>query len=319
MLPPENAEQLKETKIQALIEECLAYIDSYKNGIPPKPDMEDWAQYEKHYHNRSHTNFVMQEIDRLFQEELKNSESHLKESDKLLCKLLAGTHDYDQQENSSGKNYNGGNEKRSVKWLVEKMQTSGQFTDEDIEIAKIALLATWTPVVGKGITTHLRQLVKEYYDEALGTNSNTALGEKLADLPSHGFQIDPEIFKNPRAILIAQLLADADLATLGNTWPIYWENMVLFFREQHPEIKDSDDTPANRETWKRYLGFQVNLLNNHRYHTQAARDLYLNCVTNSAEVSGILANDGTLSASFEAMLQKNGNYRPTPKAMGAVE
>ncbi|MFA6436443.1 MAG: hypothetical protein WCW30_04910 [Candidatus Gracilibacteria bacterium] len=312
MLPPERPEQLKEKRIREIINECLQHIGSYRTGVSPKDGRENWAQYEKHYHNQNHTDFVMQEIDALFQKASKKEGSPLQKSDGLLCQLLAGTHDYDQQENSSGKNYNGGNEKRSIKWLVEKMQESEQFSAEDIEIAKVALLGTWTPVVNG----QLKQIAGEF---GTGENPESTLERKIAELEStYRIKINPRIFQNPRAIAISQLLADADLATLGNEWPIYWKSMVLFFREQHPEIKNESNTSEARETWEKYLQFQVNLLNNHHYHTQVAKDRYPHCPTNSAEVSGILTNNETLSASFEAMLRMDSDYKPQAKTMKVI-
>jgi len=319
--PPENpAETPKQVAIQTIIEECLDHIDSCETGVDTSSTIGDgWEKNEKHYHNRRHTDFVIQEINRLFQEERKRDGSLLVDSDEDLCRLLAGTHDYDQQENSSPSTYTGGNEKRSAAWLVPEMQKSEKFDNTEIEIAKIALLGTWTPVVGGGTEVHLQQVAR---DLGTGDGPQSTLEAKIADLAStYGITIDSVIFRNPRAIVIAQLLADADLATLGNTWAIYWENMILFFREQHPEIKNQDNTPDNQKTWKNYLKFQVNLLNNHQYHTQAAKNRYQNCVTNSDEVSNILApgNEALFNDSFEAMLARNGAYKPTPKAMGVIE
>ncbi|MFA5843130.1 MAG: hypothetical protein WC882_05710 [Candidatus Gracilibacteria bacterium] len=321
MPPPEvQKETPKQTTIRALIDECLKHIDSYEKGTAPNLNIgKDWAKYEKPYHKRNHTDFVMQEIAQLLEAEQKNQDSPLaerKEENADLCRLFAGSHDYDQQENSSDPDYNGGNEKRSLTWLIPKMVASGQFTAEDIEIAKIAELGTWTPVVGKGTETHLQQVVREF---GTGKGPAPTLQTKMEDLASkYGISIDPQIFRNPRAIAIAKLLADADLATLGNEWDVYWENMMLFFREQHPEINQNSNTSDARETWGKYLQFQVNLLNNHHYHTQVAQNRYPHCPTNSAEVSGILTNNETFNASFEAMLKMNGTYKPQAKTMSVI-
>jgi predicted metal-dependent HD superfamily phosphohydrolase len=67
---------------------------------------------------------------------------------------------------------------------------------------------------------------------------------------------------------LTQLMADADLASLGKPTIEYWENAKKLFSELNPDAK------IDAETYNNFIASQVPFLEHHYFYTQEAKELF---------------------------------------------
>lgn len=278
--------------------------------------------HNRKYHKKDHTEFVMQCSKEIFDKEKELQETQgaifplSQEGDCEFSVALGAGHDIDQTRPSSAEDYKGDDEKNSAqKWLVPQLREK-RITDPDhIQAALWALVGTWTkPATAMDGKSKLFQFVQAFdRPEELPKDTFPTAQQGTTDV----LGINLSALTDPRTILFSKILADADLAPLGSDWQIYWKNMFSLFLEK-PKGETFEPT---QEGWKNWLKFQVELLHNHHYHTQAANELYPHCLTNAYIVERLLApgNETALTASFEAMKAENENYRPPNGAIEAIE
>lgn len=82
---------------------------------------------------------------------------------------------------------------------------------------------------------------------------------------------------------ITQLLADADLMSLGSNEELYWERAIGLFNELHPG--KSSLSPE----WRLFLVKQVKLLSSHKYFTPEAEEMFIYQAENLASTERALA------------------------------
>jgi hypothetical protein len=189
------------------------------------------------YHNKAHALLVQSEATKLsnmVRIEISTVEQQITE-------LAAAAHDVRLDKNPRDSDYNGQNERAAAAWLRKKMEATGIFPEEEIQLAEKAIWATYTKPLP------LPDKSGEWPEETRLHQNQMRLEEN----PPH---------------LVSQILCDADLASLGLEWSIYWTNMTGFYYELNPD----GGTPEN---WRKYLVMQTRILQ-HKYYTEAARERY---------------------------------------------
>ncbi len=81
---------------------------------------------------------------------------------------------------------------------------------------------------------------------------------------------------------LVQLVADADLATLGRPTPQYWRRANCFFEERNPG--------ASRQgpVWADFVTGQASFLGNHQFYTTEANELFPHKTANIAYIKALL-------------------------------
>jgi len=141
----------------------------------------------------------------------------------------------------------GKNEVESARIAVKQMEETGAFEPLEIEAVERMILAT---------TVH--------FEDGVMLQSATVEGD------------DPEVD------YLCQIIADADLATLGDQWEIYFSRMKAL----EVEIHGAD--PA-AETHKQFLERQLALLEHHAFYTPEATELFHEQEENANELRKRLA------------------------------
>lgn len=209
------------------------------------------------YHNLKHSKRSAAEVSRLFDMEKKfrktyNEPFTLKSSDRELLILTATCHDVVQ-----GLKPYGQNENASIKWLLKAMSQTEHFTKDEKKLITIAILGTKT------------QLLEDQLFQEVSCLKNG---------------------QDSRTILFAQIMADADLATLGMPWKDYFKQMVNYFKE-------STKNPTLM-AWKRCLKTQSSILRRYHYQTEAAQKRYRQLKKNAQKIETLLLNEKTIQETF---------------------
>ena len=86
----------------------------------------------------------------------------------------------------------------------------------------------------------------------------------------------------PKGDFLAELLADADLSSLGRPWETYWERATGLFTEL---LEGKDPTMQDKIS---FIETQVTLLTNHEFYTEEARECFPHQAENLESVQAIL-------------------------------
>lgn len=80
----------------------------------------------------------------------------------------------------------------------------------------------------------------------------------------------------------AKILCDADLSSFGEPYNVFIKSADRYFEELYP------NSSKNHEEYRKYLLAEIVILNNHRFWTTAATDLFPNTKSNARTLNNLL-------------------------------
>ena len=167
----------RETQIALLVDQAYEIIEQKYGLGSPNP---------KEYHNADHARDVVGSAALIA--DIAAASGNIEDSEKGLAIIAAAYHDVEQD---LGKDLD---EAASAELAAQKMSETGNFTPDEIQAVKDAILAT------------------KYRIDDDGRLTQSAASDNY----------------------LAQIVADADLANLGKEPADYWDRSVKFFHETHP-------------------------------------------------------------------------------------
>lgn len=168
------------------------------------------------YHDVYHTLDVVESMDSLCQKAIKLNKITPKVRELLL--VAAAYHDYEHNKATE-------NEIISANKSIEDLNKLNEFSVNDIELVKSAILAT-----------------KVNFDNS-GNMTQSATNEYTT-----------------------QLLADADLASLGKPTEFFVSRIKLYFEEINKKHAS--------QTWVEFINHEISFLNYHKFYTEQANILF---------------------------------------------